>query len=224
MVIQALRGRVFSRFLHGRERSLDGKVGVAMLGHRAYIGGRWQELGQIQFDFMVSRGLRPEHVFLDIACGALRGGVHFIPYLEPEHYLGIEKERSLIRSGLSKELSAAVREEKRPELVVSDSFEFDRFTKQPDYSLAQSLFTHLTAADIERCLAKLRAFVAPGHELYASFADRAKLQNPEHSHALALFTHQTEDLEASGERTGWECEYIGTWGHGKSKMMKFLAR
>jgi hypothetical protein len=36
----------------------------------------------LQLDFRVAQDLRPSHCLLDIACGALRGGVHVIHYLE----------------------------------------------------------------------------------------------------------------------------------------------
>jgi hypothetical protein len=74
--------------------------------------------------------------------------VHFIKYLDRGNYLGIEKEQSLIERGLASELPADVRDTEHPEFVVSDSFAFDRFSKQPEFSLAQSLFTHLAAGDI----------------------------------------------------------------------------
>src|SRR4051794_24004227 len=43
--------------------------------HRRRVGGRWQELGSLQLDFMVAQGLQPQHRLLDVGCGALRGGV-----------------------------------------------------------------------------------------------------------------------------------------------------
>src|SRR5436190_171086 len=46
----------------------EGPTGFATFGHRAYVGGRWELLQQLQFDFMVSRGLRPEHHIWDIGC------------------------------------------------------------------------------------------------------------------------------------------------------------
>jgi hypothetical protein len=222
MFAEALRGRLIRRVTRGRR--LEGNLGIAAAGHRAYIGGRWDELGRIQFDYMVGRGLEPHHVFLDIACGSLRGGVHFIRYLDAGNYLGIEKEKALVRSGLSKELSRQVYKEKRPEFVVSGSFEFDRFSKQPNFSLAQSLFTHLISSDVELCLANLRANVGPQHELYATFADGASEQNPARSHALKVFYFSPDELAAIGTRNGWLCEYLGDWGHGKSVMMKFAAQ
>ena len=43
-------------------------------GHREFVGGIWEVMGKLQFDFLVKQGLRPNHVFLDIACGSLRAG------------------------------------------------------------------------------------------------------------------------------------------------------
>ena len=121
----------------------EGERGIAAVGHRGYVGGMWDEIGTLQFGFMKAQGLQPHHVLLDIACGSLRGGVHFIPYLDRGNYLGIEKEAGLVRLGLDQELDPSVRSAKAPEFVISDSFEFVRFSRRPGFALAQSLFTHL---------------------------------------------------------------------------------
>ena len=89
---------------------MHGPEGIKKAGHRQYVGGYWDEIGRLQFEYLVSQGLRPHHYLLDIACGALRAGIHFIPYLEPGHYLGIDKEADLIQAGTEKELNPEVRE------------------------------------------------------------------------------------------------------------------
>lgn len=224
---RVLRTRAFSRVVGRRRWALEGNWGVRMVGHRAYIGGRWEEWGKVEFDFMVARGLQPQHVLLDIACGALRAGVHFIPYLDPGNYLGIEKERALIKRGLAKELPREVRETKRPELIVSRTFEFDRLSKQADFALAWSLFTHLNRADLESCLAKLRAYVAPEHRFFASFAPGQSERNATRSHAHAAFYYSPEELQEVGERTGWACEHIGRLQHTRVErqaIMQFTPR
>lgn len=227
MIGQVLRTRVLPRLLGRRWWTLEGNVGVRMVGHRAYIGGRWEEWGKVEFDFMLERGLKPEHVLLDIACGALRAGVHFIPYLDAGNYLGVEKERELVRAGLSKELPAAVREQKRPEILISNSFEFERLSKQADYALAWSLFTHLNTHDLEACLRKLRAYAGPGHEFYATFAPGESRRNAPRSHAHAAFYYTREELEAIGTRSGWSCDYIGRLERTRvmrQAMMRFTPR
>lgn len=53
---------------------------VASNPHEA-VGGDWEKIGKLQFEFLVSRGLRPHHRMLDIGCGTLRGGetLHPLP-------------------------------------------------------------------------------------------------------------------------------------------------
>jgi hypothetical protein len=193
-----------------------------MVGHRAYIGGRWEEYGQLEFDFLLSRGLQPEHVLLDVACGALRAGVRFIPYLDAGNYLGIEKEEALIKQALAKELAADVAADKRPELVVSGDFEFGRFSKQADYALAWSLFTHLTRPDVEKCLRNLRANVPDSHQFYATFLPGSEQENAPDSHAHAAFYYPREELEAMGADTGWACEYVGDISREREMMMRMM--
>ncbi len=60
------------------------------LGSSGAIGGMWEIIGEVQFEFLVSQGLKPQHRLLDIGCGTLRGGRHFIAYLEAEKYTGID--------------------------------------------------------------------------------------------------------------------------------------
>jgi hypothetical protein len=78
----------------------EGETGIRKAGRRLYVGGAWDEIGKLQFDFLKQQGLKPYHYLLDIACGALRLGVRAIPYLERGHYLGIEKEEGLIAAGV----------------------------------------------------------------------------------------------------------------------------
>ena len=57
--------------------------------HKA-IGGMWEAIGTVQFEFMKNAGLHPENSLLDVGCGTLRGGRLFIPYLDGSKYTGID--------------------------------------------------------------------------------------------------------------------------------------
>jgi hypothetical protein len=63
---------------------------VAAGQQRSIVGGEWDEIGRLQFDFLNGAGLKPRHVLLDVGCGCLRGGVHFVAYLERGNYVGID--------------------------------------------------------------------------------------------------------------------------------------
>ena len=198
----------------------SGKTGIASLGHRTYVGGLWGEVGRLQFNFLAAQGLKPNHVLCDVACGCLRGGVHFIPYLEKGNYLGIDLEEELINRGIEKELGRSVYEERKPEFVISGAFEFDRFSKKPTHAIAQSLFTHLTEADIKVCLGNLSQFAGPGCTLYATFFESDRTEGKagaSHSHVNFFYTR--DQMSNFGRSTGWMADYIGDWGHPRSQMM-----
>jgi SAM-dependent methyltransferase len=205
--------------LHHAMGRPDGVLGILLLGHRNYVGGKWEKIGRLQADFVRQKGLRPNQVFLDIACGALRAGVHLIPYLNRGNYLGIEKEERLVRLGVKKELGRQLYESKAPEFVISAEFEFDRFSKKPDFALAQSLFTHLEEQDILNCMYRLRRFVNPGTRFFATYFIGDAPRTYTRSHALRYFAYTRQQTEAFGEATGWKPNYIGSWSHPRHQMI-----
>jgi ubiquinone/menaquinone biosynthesis C-methylase UbiE len=196
-----------------------GRPGIFILGHREYVGGLWDKIGKLQADFMRQAGLAPHHVLVDIACGSLRGGVHLIPYLEPGNYLGIDEEARLIELGIERELGQELYERKTPEFVVSSSFEFEKFSKRPDFAIAHSLFTNITERDILTCLTKLRAFVKPETRFFATYFVGERTRASGKSHPFHGFTYTREQTESFGQMTGWKPNFIGAWGHPRNQMM-----
>jgi SAM-dependent methyltransferase len=207
--LSPIKTRVFEAF--GRP---DGLVGIWLAGHRDYVGGRWLEVSHLQTDFMIKMGLKPEHVLLDIGCGSLRGGVEFISYLHAGNYLGMDNSNRLIQAGIKEELGRRLLKLKSPEFVVSRRFEFEKFSKKPDFALAHSVFTHLSESDIRLCLEKLRHFVNPGCRLYATYfiADAPQANQKTFRYSRAM-------LEDFGAKAGWTPMYIGEWGHPENQMM-----
>jgi hypothetical protein len=195
-------------------RIVDGK------GHREYVGGLWEALSSLQFRFMVDQGLEPQHVLLDVACGSLRGGVRFIPYLDPGNYLGLDIKRQLIDIGIEHELGAKLHALKKPEFVVSGCFEFNRFSRQPQFAIAQSLFTHLKESDIQLCLQNLRQVAQPHTRFYVTFFESEQpVINPGESDPHAGFRYTRKQMAQFGEAQGWAGRYIGDWRHPRQQMM-----
>lgn len=219
-LLQRLRSRVLGPPV---ETALapQGPQGVELLGHRAYVGGLWEEIGALQFDFLCSRGLQADQVLLDIACGSLRLGVKAIPYLQPGHYLGMEKEALLLQRGLEMELGPELAARFQPQLIADANFDFARFGQKPDVAIAQSLFTHLPPRLIEQCLQRLRPCLKPSSVLYATYfisrvPQRLRLRQP-HDHASFHYTRR--EVTAFGERHGYSVEFIGAWNHPRQQQM-----
>ncbi|WP_018291155.1 class I SAM-dependent methyltransferase [Verrucomicrobium sp. 3C] len=197
----------------------EGTEGIRALGPKEYVGGLWEEIGELQFRFLLDQGLRPDHILLDVGCGCLRGGIRFIRYLEPGHYLGIDKEPLLLEAG-KREMGADLLREKRPELLASGSFAFRRFSRRPQWALAQSVFTHLCRRDLERCLARLRHVILPGGVFFATFFEATSpSRNPRASHSLGYFAYTRQEMEEFGSRNGWNPTYIGEWNHPRDQRM-----
>ena len=197
----------------------DGRLGIWLAGHRDYVGGRWLEVSRLQTDFMIKIGLRPDHVLLDVGCGSLRGGVEFIPYLHAGNYLGLDSSNRLIQVGIKEELGRRLLKLKSPEFVVSRHFEFEKFSKKPDFAIAHSIFTHLNESNIRLCLDELRRFVNPGCRLYATYfiADAPQTNQK-------IYQYSREMVEDFGAKAGWTVNYIGEWGHPENQMMvEYLA-
>ncbi len=198
----------------------QGEEGIEKIGHRNYVGGMWDEIGELQFNFLVAKGLQPHHYLLDIACGALRLGVKAIPYLAPAHYLGIEKEASLVKAGLESELEPLLRETKRPNIIVSDTFEFEKLNQPADFAIAQSLFSHFPPALVSVCFQKLHPHLAADGVFYATyFESTAKIRNPEKPHDHGYFAYTREEMCAFGESCGYVANYIGDWNHPREQVV-----
>ena len=135
--------------------------------HRTYVGGMWDEIGRLQFNYLVAQGLQPGHTLLDIGCGALRGGLHFVRFLDVGHYAGMDVNRSLIDAA-HRELAEAGLEDRQASLLVDDSFDFSTFNRTFDYMLAVSVFTHLPAELVLSCLVSARHYLKPGGRFYAT--------------------------------------------------------
>ena len=198
----------------------QGDIGIAQLSHRGYVGGMWEEIGNLQFDFLLSKGLTSESYLLDIACGSLRLGVKVIPFLDRGHYLGIEKESGLVKAGLEKELDPQVRTDKQPNIIISASFEFEKLGQQADFAIAQSLFTHIPASHINLCFRQLYPWLKDNGVFFATFHEtERKVTNPKKPHDHGYFAYTKTEMCDLGKANGFTSNYIGDWDHPRDQVI-----
>lgn len=196
---------------------------IRKIGHRGFVGGdgaNWDEIAILQMNFLKQEGLDVNHTLLDVACGSLRAGRLFIHYLNEGNYLGIDKEIDLIIHGVAEELGIKTFIEKRPVFVVSGDFELNKFNRRPNYAIAQSLLTHLTADDVYRCFKSLRKVIADDGKFYATFFEvETPVENFSSSDAIDCFFYTREQMSALADIAGWNMHYIGDWGHPRQQKM-----
>ena len=210
---------------------------VAQGRYRESIGGLWEEMGQLQLQFLVEQGLKPTHRLLDLGCGPLRGGLRFIPYLDPGNYWGIDNNEALIEAGWNIELAQANLQSRQPrnQLVCLKDFEFLSLKTSFDFVLAQSVFTHLNFNRIRRCLTRLAPVMEPGGKFFATFIEAKTDQSFEEPlrykpDGLISYSHRDpfhyyfEDFQYAISKLPWTVHYHGQWDHpAETRMLIFEA-
>jgi len=209
------------------ERQL-GPAEIAAGEHRELVGGLWEELGALQIGYLRAQGLRADHHLVDVGCGALRGGIHFIQYLDPGHYHGIDINASLIDAG-KRELAQLGLEWKAPRLLVNDAFELHRFDMQFDVAIATSVFTHLPLNHILRCLVEVRRVLRPGGCFHATFFEApgpAHLDPLPHSPGGIVtyldadpYHYGADEIRWVAGNAGLQAQRVGAWGHPRDQQM-----
>lgn len=109
-----------------------------------YVGPSTQYdfMGATQFRLLCSLGLRSNHSLLDFGCGSLRAGRLFISYLDEGLYYGIEPNKWLIEDAIKNQIGKDLIEIKKPQFDYNSDFMTDVFSRQFNFIIAQSIFSH----------------------------------------------------------------------------------
>jgi SAM-dependent methyltransferase len=127
----------------------------------------FERFGLWQLDALKQIGLKPHHNLLDIGCGAMRLGLYAVPYLTEGHYCGVDAFSGYIELG--HDLAQQAELAPRYQLELCDNFCFERFSRQFDFAIAQSVFTHLSITETRRCVAASKKVMRPGAMLLFTY-------------------------------------------------------
>ena len=133
----------------------------------------WDEVAEWQLAALKEVGLLPRHKFLDFGCGALRLGLSAIDYLDEGNYYGIDAYAPYIEIG--KKLTQVAGVSKKYSVLASKDFEFEKFDARFDFGNAQSVFTHMSGDECDRCMAALKKAMVPGGKFFFTYLIGAPL-------------------------------------------------
>lgn len=191
------------------------KYRIKHFGPEQAVGGFDQDIGKLQFDFLRGRGLNCSNTLLDIGCGSLRGGEHYIEYLNQGNYTGMDISAAAIEEGINRidELICL----NNPSFIINDNLKFEDndLMKSYDYAIAQSVFTHLPQHLIHECLRNIEKVVSG--TFYATFFDKVRLSPKD-------FQYNPESLIELAESHGYSTELVSKreYPHPRGqRMMKF---
>jgi SAM-dependent methyltransferase len=192
-------------------RSREGAVG-------SHTHESWLKIGQLQFDYAVSHGLKPEMRMLEIGCGNLRAGRLFIDYLDPGNYYGVDISPDILL-GAQDTVAEQGLQHKLPHLTVIRDLRLPFLPDAAfDFVHAHSVFSHSPIEVIDECFAHVGRIMAPGGFFDFTFD---KTEGSEHHVLHEDFYYQTQTLIALAARHGLEATYMTDWeatGHPQSKI------
>lgn len=201
---------------------------IAAGAHREFVGGLWDEIGELQLQFMVAQGLGPNHTLVDVGCGALRGGVHFVRYLASGNYHGLDLNASLIAAG-RQELHRANLDDREVHLLADDRFDLSRFNRTFDFGISVSLLTHLFLNHIARCFCEMRKVMHHESRFFCTFFEAPSpvhLEPIRHEPGNAMthfdadpFHYAFAELGQLARQCGLRAQLIGAWGHPRDQRM-----
>ncbi len=194
----------------------------AARSHEGAVGSKthtsWLKIGQMQFDYLVSHGLKPDMRMLEIGCGNLRAGRLFIDHLDAGHYYGLDISPEILLAAQDTVAEYGL-QAKLPHLTLVRDL---RFAFLPDGQFdvihAHSVFSHSPIEVIDECLAHVGRVMAPGGFFDFTF-DRT--DGPEHQVLREDFYYRTETLTALAAAHGLQATFMADWEelpHEQSKM------
>lgn len=150
---------------------------IAAGEYRNYLGGKaeaWQKRGEFQLELLRFMGLDTGDRLLDVGCGPIRAGVHFIRHLDAGGYTFnpsfIEAARQVV--------DEMVLAEREPSISLLEDFDFRRVAGTFDWILCFSVLNHCIEEDRRKFFERVRAVMHDASRLvvtHGSWFDKAFL-------------------------------------------------
>jgi SAM-dependent methyltransferase len=181
-------------------------------------GKRWNEIGQMQFQFLLAHGLEPTHRVLEIGCGNLRAGRLIIDHLEAGNYYGVDISKDVLFAAQDTITRYRLTHRLPHMTLVKDM----KFAFLPDDAFdivhAHSVFSHAPLDVIEECFANIGRIMKPTGFFDFTFN---MTTGAEFGRLREDFYYRVDTLAQAATRHGLRTEFLDDWeklGYVQSKM------
>jgi SAM-dependent methyltransferase len=177
---------------------------IELTGYRAAVGAgeNWDQHGDLQRDFLLSQGLKPEHWLLDIGCGTGRLARKIVPHLEPGHYFGLDIAEAAVIA--AREL--AIEEgwsDRQPTFWVGEI----PAGLQMDLLWSFSVFIHLPQGLMESVMRRAAAVMHAGSRFFWAYVPEPRTWRS----GVKQFRHTLADYQRAAVQAGLTFENVPNW-------------
>lgn len=148
-------------------------VDIESQNYKEHLGGgaeHWEKRGAFQLYFLQRMGLKIVDRILDVGCGPARSGVHFINYLKPNKYCGIDSNPDFIQVAtetVARDFQLSI---KSPQLMHIEKFDFTVLSGPFTFVLAFSVLNHCAPKMRQFFLKRIESITNASSKIYVSHA------------------------------------------------------
>jgi SAM-dependent methyltransferase len=134
----------------------------------------WDDVGRMQFEFLLKEGLKPEYYFLDVGCGSFRSGRFVMNFLEAGHYFGIDRNRDHLDAGIKRVLQPSGLTAKNPCIQETELTrypqDFRKLLGRDYFNIIwiHAVFDHIPPETISRSIFDFTEILGLGGRMYAT--------------------------------------------------------
>ncbi len=181
----------------------------------------FNEHSDTHYNYLLEQGLKPEHIFLDVGCGACRTAQKIVPYLHENNYYGIDRMPELIEFGLNEVFDHKTVITKQPKFSVNSEFDLSFVDKPIDYVWCQSLMSHLDITDIQKCLSNIKNISTQNTKIYFTYFQQHGKSRDDNadSHSKKDIQYDKKVMDDIVSEVGLTKIFNGTIGHPRGQWM-----
>lgn len=118
-------------------------------------GRSFKQSGLDVFNFLKTEGIKPEHICVEYGCGSLRAAQHFINYLNPSNFWGLDVTDKFYKVG-KEMIGQKLLQKKLPHFRIINPATFAEVNQShPDYLFAVQVMIHIPPNEIEGFLSNI---------------------------------------------------------------------
>jgi SAM-dependent methyltransferase len=180
---------------------------IEITSYQAAVGAadNWDAHGELQRDFLICQGLKPEHRLLDIGCGTGRLARKVVPYLDRERYFGVDIAEAAVITATELSLDEGWGG-KRPTFWIGE-IPAPPAAPPMDMLWSFSVFIHLPQDIMESVMRRAAAVMHPGSRFYWAYVPEERSWRS----GVKQFRHTLADYQRAAEQAGLTFDEVPGW-------------